>query len=158
MAKTQLRAGAELDTLTRAEMAETIDAATRNWYQERARGLSPARFEGSAAVVSSAVTLPAAGAGQFGPKVGFYWKVERITAFGLGTGDVLQVFRSTAVGTKFLGVCTATAPTMPGTGKGLILQGEETLVFSGTSLTATGYISVNGEAIEVAASDFYKLA
>lgn len=157
MSKTKIQAGAVLDTLTRDELAQTIDDHTRNWYQEKARGKAPARFNAAALVVSTAVAIPAVGDDSIGPKPGFLWKIERITAAGLGTGDVLQVYRNVAVDRNLLGVCTQAQPVMSGTGKGTILQGEETLVFAGASLAATGYITINGEAIEVPGSDYYAL-
>lgn len=157
MAKQQIKAGMVLDTLTREELAHTIDDHTRNWFQEKARGVAPARFDGAALVANSAVTLPSSNDGPWGPKAGFLWKVERITAAGLSGSDVLSVYRNVVTDRTFLGVCTVASPSMSDTGKGLILQGEETLVFSGASLSASGYVTVNGEGIEVAASDYYKL-
>jgi hypothetical protein len=157
MAKTNLRAGAELDVLTRDELAETIDKQTRDWFQEQARGVSIGRFKDAAAVAGSAVALPALGALPYGPRLGYLWDVKRITVTGLTGTDTVSVFRSTTNAVDLLDTFTVTKPTIYP--KGIRLRGAdaEKLLFSGSSLAATGFVSVNGEADEVAETDFYKV-
>lgn len=155
--KTRLGANVELDVLNQHELRAHLDAQTTSWFQERARGETTERFDATGTVVTGAVTIPAVGDKQkLGPQKGFLWKVERITADGLGSGDVLFVYRNSVQPRNKIGYITA-ASSFPIGGKPPILRGDEKLVITGASLTATGDITINGEAAEVAEADFWKL-
>lgn len=152
MPKTRMGAGAEVETLNQHELAEVLTQQTAAWFQEQARGYTTPRFGNSATVTGGNVMIPADDSDRFGPDQGFAWRVTRVSADGLSTNDVLKVYRN---GTVFLGTVTATSSLSPG--KGIILRGGEYLVLRGSSLTATGDITVTGEAAQSAELDIYKI-
>lgn len=154
--KFHLRHGAEIDTLTANELAHHLNGAVTQWIQEMARGKSTSRFESSANVTGGTITLPAVGQPKIGPEVGFAWTIQRISAFGLAANDVLSVYRNTAIPANFLGTITAANNFHVGS-KGALLRGDEKLVITGASLTATGEVTVNGEATEIGERDVWKL-
>lgn len=152
-----IKNGGQVDMLNRAELEAALTKTTETWFQEQARGLSTARFDGQGTVAAGAVTIPAAGSpNKLGPKMGFAWTVQRVTASGLATGDALSVYRNASTPHNFLGVITPTASLHIGS-KSIILRGDENLVITGASLTATGDIVINGEALEVPETDLFKL-
>lgn len=155
--KFKLHAGSEVDVLTKEELKAGLTDNTASWFQEMARGMSTARFDATAAVDgSAALAIPANGQTTIGPDIGFAWALQRITADGLTTNDVLVVYRNSVTPANRLGIITPTQNFHPG-GKGALLRGRERVMITGTALTATGDITVNGEAIEVAESDLYKI-
>lgn len=157
MARHTITNGGTFEVLNRAELTAALDKQTIDWFQEQARGLSTARFDGQAVVASAAVTIPAAGSpNRLGPKMGFAWAVQRVTAVGLLTGDTLGVYRSALTPHNFLGVLTPTTSLHIGS-KSIILRSDENLVITGNSLSATGDIVITGEAIEVPETDLFKL-
>jgi len=157
MPKTQLKAGSHVETLSQAELEAVLGKQTQTWFQEQARGFSTARFGDVSTVASQAVTVPATDDTVFGPDHGFAWAVQRISAQGLSTNDILKVFRNDENNLlNFLGYITATANFAPGS-KGVILRGGEKLIVTGASLTATGDVVINGEALQCAELDIYKI-
>lgn len=144
--------GAPVETLNQQELAAELTKQTTAYFQEQARGYSTARFGGFGTVAGGTLTAPPNDATRFGPDPGFAWRVTRISADGLATGDVLKVYRN---GVTYVGSITPTANLSPG--KGLILRGGEFLVIKGASLTATGDIPINGEAASVSELDIYKI-
>jgi len=159
MAKTKMTAGAEIETLTPPELAGHLDRFTKHWYQEKARGVTTFRFDSTATVTGAgALTVPATAQPLIGPKAGFAWAVQCGRVQGLLSGDSLSIFRnSSSVPGNFVGQFTAGAPVMPFGSKGLILRGDERLIIVGSSLMATGDVTVNFEGIEVPDPDLYKL-
>ena len=156
MPKTRLKAGEHVETLNQTELVEALGQQTTTWFQEQARGFTTARFAGVETVSGGAVTVPATDDTRFGPDSGFAWAVQRVSAQGLSTNDVLKVYRDAVAPLSFLGYITATTNFAPGS-KGVILRGGEKLVISGTSLGATGDIVVTGEGIQVSELDIYKI-
>jgi hypothetical protein len=158
MATAKLPAGYEVDTLTRQELGEELDSHTRNWFQEMARGVGTARFPTlNQTVASESVSFPATGDPLIGPKPGYCWAVQRVSALGLSTGDTLQIYRGAPVPSNFLGQLSAANPTFHVGSKGVILRDTETISVLGASLTATGVITLTGEALECSELDIYKL-
>lgn len=154
----KLKNNAEIELVTPAEQRAMLDKQTRDWWEEKSRGVQPARFTGYGTINTGAVTLPATGDNPIGPRPGYAWAVYRISVRGLATNDVLNVFRSnglTATDENYIGQLTAAAPALY-IGKGLILRGPEKLIITGTSLSATA-VTVNGEAQEVPDVDVNKL-
>lgn len=157
MAQHKITNGGTLDVLNKKELAEALDAHTLHMVQEQARGLTTARFDGQGTVATAAVTIPASGSpNRMGPKMGFAWTVQRVTAAGLVSTDTLSVYRSAVTPHNFLGVITATTSLHLGS-KSIVLRGDENLIITGSSLSATGDIVITGEAIEVPETDLYKL-
>lgn len=160
MPRTDLPGGYSIDAVSRDELREEIDGTVRGWYQELARGAGHARFPSLAQTPSgAAVTFPSIASNdpQIGPKPGHAWAVQRISANGLSTNDVLSVWRNTAVGQNFYGNITMPTGYATWGSRGLILHDKETITITGTGLAAIGTITITGEAIEVSELDFYKL-
>jgi hypothetical protein len=157
--KTKIQPGAELDYIAPAEMKEHLDAFARDWFQEKARGVTIARFDADSVVASNAILIPAKGTPEpIGPYKGFAWVLRSIRIFGLATGDVVNIYRTVTNGNKFAGQLTFAAPVYNPPNAGLVLLGDEKLVFQNLgNLTATGDITVNGEGVECAEPDLYKL-
>lgn len=152
MPRTQLRANATVETLNQDELAEALGQQTTTYFQELARGYTTPRFGNSAAVAAGSVQVPATDADRFGPDPGFCWRVTRISVDGLADGDTLKIYRD---GVTYVGTVSAGVNFSPG--KGLILRGGEFLVLRGSGLTATGDITVTGEAAGASELDIYKI-
>jgi hypothetical protein len=157
MAKHRIENHGEIDVLNKAELRAALDTQTRQWFQEQARGITTAPFDGQGSVSGGAVTIPAVGsANRMGPKAGFAWVIRRIDVVGLLSGDSLSVYRDVVSPHNFLGTLSATQ-SLPKGIKSIVLRGDQHLVFNGTSLTATGDIVVNGEVTEVPEPDLFKV-
>jgi hypothetical protein len=156
--KTTLAAGREIETVSPDEMAQLLDASTRNWYQERARGLITADFPLWTQTVSNkVVAFPASGDPRMGPRAGMLWAVQRVAAAGLAAGDILSVFRGEAVAANYIGNIQAAAGFLHVGGHGFLLRGEQYLTITGANLSATGLITITGDAIECSELDMYKI-
>jgi hypothetical protein len=155
----RLRAGETIDMISPGEMKKIIAEQVAAMVAELATGVKPMRFSATGTVSGGAVTIPGAQNGQLklGPAQGFIWRVDRVSAFGLASGDSLAVHRTETDGSAFLGYIPAATgyldvPEAP------LLNGGEFLVITGTGLTATGEIIVNGEAAEVPSLMYWKIA
>ena len=158
MALHKITPNGQINVLNKDELREALDKQTIDWFQEQARGLTTARFDGQGLISAGAVTIPAVGSpNRMGPKMGFAWTVQRISVFGLATNDSLNIYRGSITPHNFIGTITAASPEFHVGSKGLILRADENLVLTGSSLSATGDIVVNGEAIEVPETDLFKL-
>lgn len=152
--KFKLQAGREIDVLTKDELKAGLTDNTASWFKEEARGFNTARFGPIVGTVSgAAVAIPGPGDPTIGPDPGFVWAVQRITADGLSANDVINVYRNsltTRVGeiTQARGIRRS---------DGILLRSNERLLFTGAALTATGDVSLNGDAIEVSEADIYKV-
>jgi hypothetical protein len=104
----------------------------------------------------SFTALPYAAVG-WGPNTGFNWAVQRVTMSGFGaTTDYVNMYRGTitaqAVGEN--GLYTFQVPVVGGLSewkpgsKGLILKGDESLVFGGT-ITGGGTFFANVDVIQL---------
>lgn len=157
MARTKIAPGQVIETVTPAELVHELDKYTANWFQEKARGVTTFRTVATDTVANNAVTIPGPNEDVIGPNPGFTWIVLALRAFGLATGDTLTVYRNSANPQNFLGTVTFANPVIYFGSKSLILKGDEKLILTGSSLTATGDITVNGEGLECAEPDLYKL-
>jgi hypothetical protein len=136
-----LKLSASIDSMTavmRADLKRKQDMAADVSYIE-----TPAL---------SFTSLPFVAGSGWGPNTGFHWAVQRMTIAGLGaTTDYAIAYRGTAsahaVGNNALYtfqelVAGGTATWHPGR-TGLILKGQESLVFGGTFTGTTGFISID---------------
>lgn len=155
MAKTKLNANQTIDTLTQDELYETLTKQTVSYFQELSRGFTTARFDTQGAVSGGAITLPPTSQRPLGPQDGFAWTVRRLSIYGLGTGDIINVFRNSADPSNFIGIITNTAPLLK-FDRNFILRGGEAIIFTGTSLAGTT-LTVSGEAVETSELDLYKM-
>lgn len=90
---------------------------------------------------------------DLGPPDGFAWAVQRLTAAGLAAADIVSFYRGvpssgTIDNSNFLNVVTGTAPAWHPGRTGLMLQPGESIVASGTGLTAT-QVTITGEVIQM---------
>lgn len=155
MAKVKIQAGAEIDMLTKGELDDSNKHQHDAFFRELAHGKKYLRL---GAVIGTpaagALTMPAGS----GPNQGFVWAIQRLTVGGLAANDQLGVYRNTTDVWNLLGVMGAgTASTFHVGGKGLILLGGESLIFSGTGLAAAAAVTVNGELIEAPATEIWKI-
>lgn len=153
--KFKLHAGSTIDTLTQDELKAGLTQNTTSWFQERARGIYCPRFDATATVATATISLPGPGKNNIGPQIGYAWDVRRITADGLAAADVLIIYRNSVTPANRVGRITDAAPYSGS--KSCIMRGDERLIITGASLTATGDITINGDAIEVAETDLWKL-
>lgn len=154
-----IKNGGKVEVITPAEQRAMLDKQTKDWWEEKSRGVQPVRFVGYDPVVGGAVSFPNTGDVVIGPDPGCAWSIYRISVRGLATGDTLNVFRSngtSATDENYIGQLTFAAPVLL-PGKGLILRGGEKLFVTGSQLSATGTITLNGEAQEVPDVDINKL-
>lgn len=157
MALYKLSAGSEIDVLNKKELGEQLDVYTRNWYQEKARGMTTAGFEGVATIAAGAVTIPGNRDKPIGPHPGFAWALQRACAQGLASTDTIKIYKNAVNDIRFLGQMTGSAPVYSPGSVGVILRGGDRLIFTGSSLSLTGDVSINGEAVELPELDLYKL-
>lgn len=152
MAEVELKAGAKLDLLNRAELREALDTVTRDWFRQVARGDRYKRFAASGTITDSSVAI--GGAVQrdavLGPAEGFVWAVQRIAVHGLttdGTTDPVALYINDS------GPSSIVHPNMIGYQQfgshELVLYPGDVLLVVGQSLTATGNVTVTGQAREV---------
>lgn len=146
-----------IETVTEAELVHHLDRYTENWFQERARGIGLVRPRAIDTVAGGAITLPGPNEDLLGPNMGFVWDLHVLRAAGLATGDSLTVYRNSANPGNFLCGLSAASPVFAFSSKSCFLRGDEKLIITGTGLTATGDIAVNGEGFECAEIDLYKL-
>jgi hypothetical protein len=156
MAKYKLNANSTIDLLTPQEHLDNLDKQTKDWFQEQARGFTIERYEATATVAAAAITLPAAGHSPIGPKTGYAWKVTRISISGLLSGDGVQIYRNSTDPQNFIDTLSSSRPAAYPK-SGLILRGGETLIATGSSLTATGDLTLTGEVTECSELDLYKI-
>lgn len=155
--KTEIRPGAVIDHVTGDEVRAHLAGFFREFFQEQARGIQPVRWDGTDTVNGAAVTVPALGEPDIGPRRGFVWQLGAIRATGLATNDVLMVWRnSSQANANFLAVLTAAAPVWQFQ-KHVYLLGGEKLIVTGTGLAASGDVTINGEGVSCAEVDLYKL-
>lgn len=159
--KTALRAGEVIETATPAEVRHEVHGVVSEWFQEQARGVLPWRFDSAPVTVSGGkVTIPGTGDNQCGPNPGFCVMVHAIRIVGLASGDLVSVYRNSTSGELVdqdaMGA-TGTLLKLLQSSKALFLGSGEKLIFTGSSLTATGDITITCEGSEVPAPDAYKL-
>lgn len=158
MAKFSFKANSEFETLTNEELHDTLNMTQRNFFREMARGLKHMQLQPQIGTVSGGnVTLPTIGSGaNNGPQPGFVWAIQRLSAYGLRTNDILNVYRNTVDPQNFVGVLTNTSPMAVYGDKGFLLKDGDRLVFDGSALAATSVV-VSGEFIECATIDIWKI-
>lgn len=156
MAKVRLELGAELDLLNKDEMASVL-GHHGSWEREAAFGLRQQDLPVMAGTAAGGVLNLGAdqpSGTQCGPKAGWYWAVHRISIDGLASGDAMKVYKDT----RFVATITQASGSFATFGKnGLVLKDGESLLVKGTGLTATGLISVYGEATTTPGPLMWKL-
>jgi hypothetical protein len=123
------------------------------------RGVKYFRLPGLYATpASGTVVLGQSWAGQpytgqvISPNQGYVWSIRRLTANGLGTGsspDILNIYRNGTQGNPVWQLNGNNWGYSFGPTEMMLLPGESLVASSLGSLTATGQISLTGDAIEV---------
>ena len=158
MAEVKLAAGAKIDVLNRKELKEVLDVATRDWFNQVARGDRYRRFSASAAIASGSLTIGGASARDsvLGPAEGFVWAVQRIALYGLTSSTGTPLVATTEPVQLFLnddGPASLVDPALVGYrdfgNYALVLYPGDTLLVRGTGLTSTGTATVTGQVREV---------
>lgn len=151
MAEVKLAAGAKFDVLNRKELHEVLRTVTQDWFSQVSRGDRYKRFHASAAVDAIDSSVEIGGSGQpdsgLGPAPGFVWAVNRVGIGGLDSGDVVSLFINDS------GPASLVRPGIDGyadfSSGQLVLYPGDVLMVTGTTLGATGDITVTGQAREL---------
>lgn len=154
--KTRLRLDAELDLLNKDELRDELNRATK-WLYDAAYGVAHIDIpKMSGAISGGSLNLGADQAEQVfcGPKSGRIWSVLRISVDGLATGDAVKVWKDT----RFIGWISY-QPGFITFGRGAcMLSDGDYLRVTGTGLTATGTVSVYGDALTAPGPFMWKIA
>lgn len=147
-----LRAGSEIDVLTKGELRETL----ADWIKQTVIGARPVRFSAQGVIAGGAVTVGGkTNTGRTGPNPGFFWVVRRVCVTGLTLAtDPTSIFISdpnSADGLVFpnlTGVAGATGYKSFNSGE-LVLAGDDDIVVASTgAIAATGTVNLFGAALE----------
>lgn len=159
MAIARFEPGAQIETLTPAELAGHLDHLVRDWFQEKGRGVGTWRDSRTATIAATNLTLPGVqqATAPFGPQRGYAVGVREIRVSGLATNDTVSVYRNSIQPENFLRTITAATPYATFAKGACTLRNGDTLVISGTGLAATGDVTANTEGVEVPDIDAYKL-
>lgn len=150
--KFKIAAGAEIDLLTKAEMAEVITG----WMEEVARGPKFRHFSGITTGAGGGAAWTIDGSqvpniDMLGPRPGFVWSVTGLWVSGAGVTagtDQFSVFTNVANPSR-LEASGLTRGEHFDVGQ-LVLNSSDYLVLSGVSTgTANGQITVSGRAVEL---------
>lgn len=156
--KTQIKAGAELDTLNKDELHAVLRTVTADWFNQVSRGDRYRRFSAQGTIAAGALTI--GGAEQLdnvlGPKEGFVWAVKRVALYGLTTYDTETpaVFSEPVrLHINDEGPASLVHPAVQGyqgfNTDELVLYPGDTLLAVGAGLTGTGIITLTGQAREL---------
>lgn len=155
MPKVRLRLDNEIDILSKGELDESLDYH-HGWEREAAFGLRHQelpRMTGTPAAGVLNLGNDQPDQPLAGPGAGWYWSVHRVSVDGLATGDVVKLYKLNL----FIGTITAAAGFLTfGRGQ-FILKPGQFIRITGTGLTATGQIEVNGEGASVPGPLMYRL-
>lgn len=90
---------------------------------------------------------------DLGPPDGYVWAVQRITVAGLAGSDICSIYKGPPLAqsidpTRLANLVTATAPTWNPGRTGMVLYPGDSILVSGSALTATS-VAVSGEVIQM---------
>jgi hypothetical protein len=172
MALVRFDVGQSADVLTPDENRNHLREMFNAWERSRAAGVKDFRFQAQGTIADGAVTIPSLPAGvqsfgtgwpATGPGAGDVWAVHRISVWLLtSSSDTLYIFRGQygdAAGNpgNFLAQLTQASPFVTlGAGR-VTLQAGEQIIITGSSLTSTGTLVINGEGVQAPAEMAYKV-
>lgn len=150
--KVRLTAGAELDMLTRDELASVL----QSWRTELTRGVRTRRVSIAGAVDAAGNLLM--GDGGDGPNESLAWAVTRIS---VAPGPVLplgglQVFANDTSSAGGLLIAALTGDVFPGD-RGLVLMPGDSLRITGSGLVAATQVMVTAQVKEVPVQQVWSL-
>ncbi len=161
MAKFKVKAGAEIEVVTPAEMQKQLDALHAAWVAEVTIGARWTRFSATARVASSAFEIggPARPDDGLGPAPGFIWDVRRVHVAGMAETDVAELYVNDANASSLIGSTDDVTGCLWLFDRQAVLYPGEALVVAGESLDAAegDYITVTGMAQELPVSLAWKL-
>lgn len=159
MAEVRLAAGQKMDVLNKKELKEALDVATRDWFNQVARGDRFRRFSAAAAIDGSGgleIGGSSARDAVMGPAEGFVWAVQRIAVYGLTSATGTPLVATTEPVQLFVnddGPSSLVDPALVGYrdfgNYQLVLYPGDVLLVKGTALTSTGTATVTGQVREV---------
>jgi hypothetical protein len=130
----EIKAGAKFDMPTAKEIRDML----AGWQAELARNVR-LRHVGTLGAATAGGVLTIGPDAGLGPNDGFMWEVTRVMVSGLTAAQTVAGFINDTSGLLACGVFAAGAASQIIYGqRGLILQGNDRLIFSGTGLTASG--------------------
>jgi hypothetical protein len=154
--KYKITHGTEFESLSRGELDDALGdlkgGMGHSYFQELARGVKSIRFLGVGTIAAGSLTIsgpPGSADGLGGPEQGMTWAIRRLSADGLSANDVLKIYRSVVDAANFIGSITGPGFRAPFGSTEFILLPTDQIIVTGTGLTATGQIVVNGEGVEV---------
>lgn len=163
--KAKLELGMELDLLSPGELNDGLGGLGDRLIAERAYGLRHIRLPlltgtvpagGALTLGSQASVDQDLNPTRCGPRQGFYWRVTRISLYGMQNSDEVAVYFGEPSPQRFVGNLAVSGPEVDGS-HFLLLKPDDYLTISGTSLTVGAVYTLNGEAIEAPAEQMYKL-
>jgi len=142
--------------INKDEMKEVLQTVQKDWFAQVARGGRYPRFSAAATIASNAFTIDGTERDyeRMGPAEGFVWAVQRLAVHGLttyteGTLDTEPV----ALYLNDTGPSSLIHPALVGyhdfSQTQLVMYPGDTLVIVGEDLTATGQVTVTGQAHEL---------
>lgn len=158
MAQVKMGAGVTMDVLNKAELKSALDAATRDWFNQVARGDRYRSFSATGTIAAGALSIGGATSdgAVLGPADGFVWAVQRIALSGLTSATGTPLVATTEPVALFVndnGPSALVHPAITGYQAfgehELVLYPGSTLLVTGTALTSTGIITLTGQAREV---------
>ncbi len=153
--KFKIQAGAELDLLTAGEVRGELDRFAANWRAEVARGIRYRRFSIFGDTDGSGVlALGESGDQRAGPSTGFCWLLKRLSVGGGYTpaSQSIAFYHSSPNPSSLIDPDLGAVQDY----EEFFAPGE-TLVFAGTSLTASTRIWVTGQVLEAPEALAWKL-
>lgn len=149
MAKQKLQAGAELDILTKQEMASLL----REWMVDVARGARPVQIGSQAQadannVISVGGTITPTG-GTLGPKPGFWWAVTRLSVRVDSVPAAFSLYINEAHSHSHVRDIDGSANGYAAFGNNeLLIGGSDQLLIRASGTSSTSIATVTGSAIE----------
>lgn len=161
MAKFKLDFGADIELITKGEMADVLDKYGDRRLAEYALGLKHFDIPVMLGTVAADGTITLGSSGDpdqihCGPRQGFCWRVCRVSVNGLTGSQTVSLYKGDPGASRFVTVLSATAPAFTSS-HGLLLKPGGNVVVSGSGLTTGAQVTVSGEAVEAPAELIYKL-
>jgi hypothetical protein len=158
--KVKIQAGAEIDTLTKDELAKAL----RDWSVEVMRGPIPKRFSAQGTIAGNALTIDGQNnTGVLGPEAGMVWLVTRVSVVGLtnATDPTTLYVNGTQPWNVVLPSLTGTAGSVgyhEFPASQVMLTGNDRLLLASTgAIAATGTCTLTGQAWELPIGLVWKL-
>lgn len=159
--KAKIAAGAEIDTLNKEELKQTLSEMMVAWRVDAAKGdrYVDIRDQGLIDAAGGLTIGGASGDQRMGPREGYIWDIRRLCISGLdyAAGDAVYVYRNEATPLSLLGRTDQVTRGLFLLDRQWVFYPGHQLVCVGTSLSATGYVQVTGTVRELPISLAWRL-